>query len=98
MEIAAAARWSHLWLIFFLPLAGVIITFIYKQYGKNSDAGNNLIMDEIHKPGGGIPSRMAPLVLISTVITHLFGGSAGREGTAVQVGGSLASLFPNYTI
>lgn len=93
MEIAAAARWSHLWLIFFLPLAGVIITFIYKQYGKNSDAGNNLIMDEIHKPGGGIPSRMAPLVLISTVITHLFGGSAGREGTAVQVGGSLASFF-----
>lgn len=95
MEIAAATRWAHLWLIFFLPLAGVLITFLYKQYGKNSDAGNNLIMDEIHKPGGGIPTRMTPLVLISTVITHLFGGSAGREGTAVQMGGSLASFFSN---
>lgn len=95
MEIAAATRWAHLWLIFFLPLAGVLITFLYKQYGKNADAGNNLIMDEIHKPGGGIPTRMTPLVLISTVITHLFGGSAGREGTAVQMGGSLASFFSN---
>lgn len=81
MEIAATVRWTHLWLIFFLPLAGVLITFVYKKYGKNSDAGNNLVMDEIHKPGGGIPSCMAPLVLISTVITPLFGGSAGREGT-----------------
>lgn len=95
MEIAAATRWAHLWLIFFLPLAGVLITFLYKQYGKNSDAGNNLIVDEIHKPGGGVPTRMTPLVLISTVITHLFGGSAGREGTAVQMGGSLASFFSN---
>ncbi len=96
MDIAASTRWAHLWLIFFLPLAGVLITFIYKKYGKNSDAGNNLIMDEIHKPGGGIPARMAPLVLISTVITHLFGGSAGREGTAVQMGGSVASLFSRW--
>jgi len=50
-------------------------------------------MDEIHMPGGGIPTRMAPLVLVTTVITHLFGGSAGREGTAVQIGGSLANFF-----
>lgn len=93
LETVSATRWSHLWLIFFLPLAGVLISFVYRKYGKNSDAGNNLIMDEIHKPGGGIPFRMAPLVLISTVITHLFGGSAGREGTAVQIGGSFASFF-----
>jgi H+/Cl- antiporter ClcA len=50
-------------------------------------------MDEIHEPGGGIPARMAPLVLLTTIITHLFGGSAGREGTAVQIGGSLANFF-----
>jgi H+/Cl- antiporter ClcA len=50
-------------------------------------------MDEIHDPGGGIPFRMAPLVLFTTVITHLFGGSAGREGTAVQIGGSIAQFF-----
>lgn len=96
LDLATATRWSHLWLIFLLPLAGLLISFLYNQYGKNAAAGNNLIMDEIHKPGGGIPTRMAPLVLFSTIITHLFGGSAGREGTAVQMGGSMASLFSKW--
>lgn len=96
LDWVTATRWQHLWLIFLLPLAGLLITFLYKSYGKNAEAGNNLIMDEIHKPGGGIPFRMAPLVLISTIITHLFGGSAGREGTAVQMGGSIASLFSKW--
>jgi len=86
-------RWDHPWLLFLLPIAGIGIYFLYKYLGKNSEAGNNLIMDEIHTPGGGIPARMAPLVLFSTVVTHLFGGSAGREGTAVQIGGSLAQWF-----
>lgn len=96
LDIAGAARWAHLWLIFLLPLAGLLITFLYKFYGKNSEAGNNLIIDEIQKPGAGIPTRMAPLVLFSTIITHLFGGSAGREGTAVQMGGSISSLFSKW--
>lgn len=96
LDIATVIRWNNIWLIFLLPLAGVLITFLYKTFGKNSDGGNNLIMDEIHKPGGGIPTRMAPLVLFATVITHLFGGSAGREGTAVQMGGSVSSLFSKW--
>ena len=96
LDLATATRWNNLWLIFFLPLAGLLITALYKFYGKNSDAGNNLIMDEIHKPGGGVPARMTPLVLFSTIITHLFGGSAGREGTAVQMGGSISSLFSKW--
>ena len=50
-------------------------------------------MEEIHTPGGGIPKRLTPLVLAATVVTHLFGGSAGREGTAVQIGGSIAQFF-----
>ena len=86
-------RFEHGWLLFLLPLAGVLIYLLYKYLGKNSEAGNNLIMDEIHEPGGGVPVRMAPLVLLTSVITHLFGGSAGREGTAVQIGGSLAQFF-----
>jgi H+/Cl- antiporter ClcA len=90
---AMALRWENPWLLFLLPLAGVLIYVLYKYFGKNSEAGNNLIMDEIHEPGGGVPARMAPLVLLATVITHLFGGSAGREGTAVQIGGSLANFF-----
>src|SRR5690606_19648452 len=93
LEWATQTRWENIWLIYFLPLAGIFIFYLYKLWGKNSEKGNNLIMDEIHEPGGGVPSRMAPLVLISTVVTHLFGGSAGREGTAVQIGGSMADFF-----
>jgi len=96
LEVATATRWANLWLIFFLPLIGVIIYGLYKYAGKNADAGNNLIMDAIHEPGGGVPTRMTPLILATTVLTHLFGGSAGREGTAVQMGGSMASLFGKW--
>jgi len=91
LEKVTYIRWQHPWLLFLLPLAGIVIYFAYYFGGKQSEAGNNLIVDEIHKPGGGVPFRMAPLVLITTVVTHLFGGSAGREGTAVQIGGSMAS-------
>ena len=91
LEKATELRWAHGWLLYLLPLAGIIIVAIYHKLGKNSDAGNNLVMDEIHKPGGGVPFRMAPLVLFATVFTHLFGGSAGREGTAVQIGGSISN-------
>lgn len=86
-------RFSQPYLLYLLPLAGVAIHFMYKLWGKSSEKGNNLIMDEIHQPGGGVPPQMGPLVLITTVITHLFGGSAGREGTAVQIGGSIAQLL-----
>jgi H+/Cl- antiporter ClcA len=93
LDKATHSRWDHPWLLFLLPASGVAIYLLYRYLGKNSEAGNNLIMDEIHEPGGGVPARMAPLVLLSTVITHLFGGSAGREGTAVQIGGSVAQFF-----
>lgn len=89
-------HWSHPWLLYLLPLAGIVIYFLYKGWGKNAEAGNNLIMEEIHEPGGGVPARMTPLVLVTTLITHLFGGSAGREGTAVQMGGSMASLLARW--
>ncbi len=95
LEGATHLRWQNGWLLYLLPLAGVAIVALYRFKGKNSEAGNNLVMDEIHKPGGGIPIRMAPFVLITTVVTHLFGGSAGREGTAVQIGGSVANYIGN---
>lgn len=93
LDQATELRWNHEWLLYLLPLAGVVIVALYRFKGKNAEAGNNLVMDEIHKPGGGIPARMAPFVLITTVATHLFGGSAGREGTAVQIGGSMAHFI-----
>lgn len=80
-------------LLYALPLAGIAIGWVYARWGASAERGNNLIMDEIHEPGGGVPLRMAPLVLFGTLATHLFGGSAGREGTAVQMGGSLAQGF-----
>lgn len=83
-------RLKYPWLLAFLPAAGVLIYFLYDLAGKRTEKGNNLILDEIHEPGAGVPLRLAPLVLIATLITHLFGGSAGREGTAVQMGGSIA--------
>jgi len=89
-------RFAHAFILYLLPVAGVLIYFIYKLIGGSAEKGNNLIIDEIHVPGGGVPKRMAPIVLITTIITHLFGGSAGREGTAVQIGGSIAQMFSGW--
>jgi len=77
------------WLLWFLPLAGLAIGLTYHYGGGRSVEGNNLILDEIHEPTDWVPRRMAPMVLVGTVVTHLFGGSAGREGTAIQMSGSL---------
>ncbi len=90
LDRATAIRFEHPWLLWLLPLAGAGIGWLCATVGRPADAGNNLILDEIHEPGGGVPLRMAPLILLTTVMTHLFGGSAGREGTAVQMGGGLA--------
>ncbi|MCL6457712.1 MAG: voltage-gated chloride channel family protein [Gorillibacterium sp.] len=83
-------RLQNPWLLFLLPLGGALVSFLYLKVGKNSSKGNNLIIEQVHQDNDVIPLRMAPLVLFGTLITHLFGGSAGREGTAVQMGGSLA--------
>lgn len=96
LEQVTLIRFNNPNLLFFLPLAGVVMAFIYQWIGKSAEGGNNLIMDQIHEPGGGVPARMAPLILVATLVTHLFGGSAGREGTAVQMGGSIASTFGRW--
>ena len=93
LERATQIRFANPVLLFFLPLGGLGIGLMYHYFGRSVEGGNNLILDQIHEPNGGVPVRMAPLVLIGTVLTHLFGGSAGREGTAVQMGGSLAAGF-----
>lgn len=83
-------RESHLWMIAFLPLAGLAIGFSYHYWGKDVVKGNNLLIEELQSPKQVIPIVMAPLIFAGTIITHLFGGSAGREGTAVQIGGAFA--------
>lgn len=93
LDAVTQLRFDKPWLLYLLPPAGLCVGLIYHLYGKSSSAGNNLIIDEIHQPGAGVPARMAPLVLFGTLVTHLFGGSAGREGTAVQMGGSIAATI-----
>src|SRR6202000_625758 len=83
-------------IIWFLPFAGLFIGWIYYRYGDTAERGNNLILEEIRDPQNLVPLRMAPFVLFGTVATHLFGGSAGREGTAVQMGASLADQLSRF--
>lgn len=90
LDLATATRENHRWLIALLPVAGLLVGFMYRYLGASVEAGNNLILDEIHEPRRTVPIRMTPLILIGTFLTHLFGGSAGREGTAIQTGASLA--------
>jgi len=90
LDLATASRLAHRWLVAFLPLAGFVVGWLYLRFGRAVEAGNNLLIDQIHDPKQIIPLRMAPLVLGGTVISHLFGASVGREGTAVQMGGALA--------
>jgi H+/Cl- antiporter ClcA len=95
VSLAWATEWreSNVWIITFLPAGGFLIGALYHYFGKEVEAGNNLLIEQIHQPSHIIPFKMAPLVLIGTVATHFFGGSAGREGTAVQIGGSIADQF-----
>ncbi len=89
LDLATNFRSSHEAIVYTLPIAGLMIGAIYERFGSAIKAGNNLIIDTIHDEGPEIPLRMAPMVLIGTVLTHVFGGSAGREGTAVQMGASI---------
>lgn len=94
LDWATRTREAHLWLIALLPLAGLFVGCLYRYLGSSVERGNNLILDEVHAEASAerdvIPLRMTPLILLGTILTHLFGGSAGREGTAIQTGASLA--------
>ena len=86
-------RESNNWIIWLMPLGGLTIGLLYHYYGKEVVKGNNLLLEEYENTKKTIPLKMAPMVLISTLITHFLGGSAGREGTAVQMSGAIADQF-----
>ena len=90
LTLATNVREHHVWMILLLAPAGWVVGLMYKHLGESVVAGNNLILEQVHDPKDVIPLRMTPLILIGTFVTHLFGGSAGREGTAIQTGASLA--------
>ncbi len=93
LEWVTQIREHNYFVIWFLPLGGLGIGLLYHYLGKEVVKGNNLLLEEYENPQKTIPFRMAPLVLLGTLITHLLGGSAGREGTAVQMGGAIADQF-----
>ena len=78
LDFATAKRIQNPWIIFFLPIVGAGVSYVYTKYGKNSALGNNLIIDKINEKDCELPLRMAALVFLGTVFTHLFGGSAGK--------------------
>jgi H+/Cl- antiporter ClcA len=85
-------RGEHTWLIFLLPLGGLLSVGIYKIFGLQGNRGTNEIIDAI-LDGKPVSPMVAPVIFLASSVTHLFGGSAGREGAALQLGGSVASVI-----
>lgn len=88
---ATAIQQTHAWLLYLLPFGGLAVAWLYRNLGGASERGADLILEQVHAGRAEVPRRMAPLVLLGTLVSHLFGASVGREGTAVQMGGSLAA-------
>ena len=87
VDFVTGFREQHRWLVFLLPLGGLAIAFIYRV-SKTEGEGTNNIIDSIHD-GDKVPILLVPVIFAATAITHLFGGSAGREGAALQIGGGI---------
>ena len=88
-------RITHSFIVLGLPLAGVLIVALYHMAGIKKSYGTNLVLMSV-RTDDSIPFAMAPLIFISTVLTHLFGGSAGREGAALQLGGSISQNLARH--
>ncbi len=91
VDKATEFRTENPWLVYLLPAAGIIIVFVYKLLRLDEGIGTNDILTAVRKKEKGVPPLLAPAIFISTAITHLCGGSAGREGAALQLGGSIAA-------
>ncbi len=94
LDHATALRRAHETLVYLLPAAGLLVGLAYERWGTSVRGGNDLVIDTVHgEDAARLPFRMAPFVLVGTLLTHVFGGSAGREGTAVQMGASLSDAI-----
>lgn len=96
LEMVAGWRQAQSFFIYGLPLAGLLVYGLYQGFGPDLAAGNQRILQAVENPEVQVPLRLMPLILVTTLITHLFGGSAGREGTAIQMGGSLAGAWGRW--
>lgn len=82
---ATRTRETNDWLVWLLPVAGLTVGLGYHFLGKGLERGNNLVIEQIHSHSAPIPLRMAPLIFVASTISHLAGGSVGREGAALQM-------------
>ena len=90
IDIATELRTHNPWVIWLLPLVGALISLIYIKLGLEKDPGTNVVLRALHS-GDHIPYRLAPAIFLGATLTHFAGGSSGREGAALQLGGSVAS-------
>ena len=89
VDAATELREAHTWLLWCMPIAGIIIISVYKLF-RTEGMGTNDIIDAV-RVGGGLSIWLLPSIYIGTILTHLVGGSAGREGAALQMGGSIGN-------
>lgn len=93
LDLATTLREKHFQLIYLLPIVGLAVGLLYHYFGERVHLGTKLIYDEFRNPTQIIPLRMAPMVFMSTILSHLVGASVGREGTAIQMSASIADRF-----
>ena len=91
LDAVTHVRWEHRWLLALLPGIGVLLVWAYRRWGAGTERGSHWVVEELRGGTEPVPARLAPAVLGATLLTHLGGGSAGREGTAVQMGAGIAS-------
>lgn len=91
IKMGAGLFASHGWLLFMLPVSGLAITFLYRAFGEEGNKGTNMVLAAIHSDEK-ITLMTGPLIFVSTILTHMTGGSAGREGAALQLGGSIGTF------
>lgn len=96
LEWAKQIRTCFPFILFFLPFAGLLSVFLYKRFGREVQKGNLLILKNIKTPQKPIAFVMAPLIFSGTLLTHIFGGSAGREGSAIQMGAALSQKLSAF--
>lgn len=98
IRFVTKSRGEYPWLLYLLPAAGLIIVFLYRVSGIKQDKGTNLVLSSVQDPEEKVPLRISFLMFVSTLLTHLCGGSAGREGAALQIGAGISTaagrLFP----
>lgn len=93
LSSANSFRKEHEFMVYFLPIAGIIISYMYVKAGRNAYSGENLLKSEVQKAAKDIPLYMIPVTFIGSLLTTLFGGSAGKEGSGIAMGGTLGDYL-----